>query len=97
MAILYHFHGIVGTATGNCAGNTHHPSCDRFIGGTETACNRRSPSPVNRPCRCVHEVPDDFEVPEDIGFDVWMVRGRGKSRRTTKHPKGKKKVAARKR
>jgi len=98
MALLYHFHPWVGAARGNCAGNTHDPSCSWFPAGSiEKACNQRAPAPVNRPCKCTHEVPDDFVVPEDIDFEVWRAPNRSRARQVAKHPKGKKKVSARRR
>lgn len=98
MALLYHFHKIVGTSTGNCAGNTHDPSCGNalFAGSTEVACNQRSNSPINRPCRCVHEVPNNFKVPRDIGFEVWVAPNRRKAGKVSRPRGAKKKVPARK-
>jgi hypothetical protein len=63
MAVLFHWHSPIGTITGNCLKNTHHPNCTWPKFGltpqNEVRCKQPGGGPAGRPCKCEHEVPDD--------------------------------------
>ena len=61
MAQLFHWHAALGTATGNCT-TIHHADCSwgPLTPANEVRCRTPRAGPRGRPCRCVHNVPDDI-------------------------------------
>jgi hypothetical protein len=86
--ILYHFHALLGTATGTCTGSAHDPRCSfgPLTTANEVQCRKPANTPVGRPCRCEHKVPEPWigaELPPEL--ELWegpVVRARAKSKRS---------------
>jgi len=96
--ILFHFHAKMPTLTGNCATNQHHADCSLgpLTPANENACNQRGKTPMGRPCRCEHEVPEPIigsEVPGEL--QLWEEPALQADRKSKKSRSSKKRAKKR--